>query len=487
MRKKINFLLSMILIFGLTSCNSNNKDSTYTFVPDESNAIIYDGYYKMLEQRYTTYDLSPQLNWHTSKTTGDQKILVIPVSLDNYLNFSDTEINRLNSTFFLNEKSTDLKFSVSQYYNLSSYGQLNITGEVTNALCTYIENMNRLSQEQLISKIVDECYKKNIITKELAQEYDLDKDGYIDNIAFIYNWAPDPENDLLWAWSSSNKSEANLEFPQVNSYMWASIDFMYANNEYTNSNINALCYIHEVGHLLGLDDYYCYDEPVWDPIGKNDMQSYNLGDHNAYSKFALGWLKPYVVTDDCQIKLKTSSLYPEAILIKKNYNGSPFDEYILIEYYTPLNINSLFYQWDNPQYNGLKIYHVDSRLIQLNKTIFDNIFIKDNYTDYITNDGNLSVIGASNSPSKSFLQKNRSSYKLIHLLDFSLKNSYYHNYSDRQVVTNHLITERKKCDPAFFKAFFPNQETFNDGEELNFTVEVSNLNDTDCIVNISFN
>ena len=64
--------------------------------------------------------------------------------------------------------------------------------------------------------------------------------------------------------------------------MWVSYDFV--NDKYLDFyNYNKLdthTFVHESGHLLGLNDYYCYDtENTWDPAGVLDMQSYNVGDH----------------------------------------------------------------------------------------------------------------------------------------------------------------------------------------------------------------
>ena len=140
--------------------------------------------------------------------------------------------------------------------------------------------------------------------------------------------------------------------------------------------------------MLGLDDYYCYDdENSWNCAGELDMQSYNVGDHNAYSKIALGWNDPYVVTNSCQINLKTSSKYPEAILINDNWNGSSFDEYILIEYYTPTGLNEIdakhsYSKTQMYNYNGLRIYHVDARLIKA-KISGNNLVQSNDYVDEI--------------------------------------------------------------------------------------------------------
>ena len=72
------------------------------------------------------------------------------------------------------------------------------------------------------------------------------------------------------------------------------------------------------------------------------MMDFNIIDHNAYSKYALGWIKPYVVTGATTITLKPSATSGQAILLPTStngWNGSAFDEYMLLEFYTPTLLN----------------------------------------------------------------------------------------------------------------------------------------------------
>jgi hypothetical protein len=154
-------------------------------------------------------------------------------------------------------------------------------------------------------------------------------------------------------------------------YAWASYDFMYEG--YGSSEVDGHTYIHETGHVLGLDDYYSYTEGDWGAAGGLDMMDYNVLDHNAYSKFFLGWSDPFVV--DGTKAATTINLSPfessgQFILINDEWNGSAFDEYLAIEFYTPTGLN---YQDSRvggyPGNNvrgftvpGIKIYHVDARL-----------------------------------------------------------------------------------------------------------------------------
>ena len=128
----------------------------------------------------------------------------------------------------------------------------------------------------------------------MLKKYDKDGDGFVDNCVFVYsNTYSRTSTSTFWAWCSASMTETNVNKPTINNYMWVSYEFSndkYDDN-YNSNKPETHTFIHETGHMLGLDDYYCYDdENSWNCAGELDMQSYNVGDHNAYSKMALGWI-----------------------------------------------------------------------------------------------------------------------------------------------------------------------------------------------------
>ena len=76
------------------------------------------------------------------------------------------------------------------------------------------------------------------------------------------------------------------------------------------------------------------------------MQDYNVGGHDPFSSYALGWGKAYIPAESMTINLKPFATSGEMILLTPNFNkyNSPFDEYILLEYYTPTGLNQLAIQ-----------------------------------------------------------------------------------------------------------------------------------------------
>jgi len=84
--------------------------------------------------------------------------------------------------------------------------------------------------------------------------------------------------------------------------------------------------IYQTGHALGLPDYADMD-PSAGPkggIGGLDMMDAQVGDHNCFSKFLLGWLTPTTVIEgDGAFNLSPSSISPSALLIRPYRSTAP--------------------------------------------------------------------------------------------------------------------------------------------------------------------
>lgn len=122
--------------------------------------------------------------------------------------------------------------------------------------------------------------------------------------------------------------------------------------------------IHEFGHYFGLVDYYDNDSGH-NVLGVYDMMSNNEGDHNPYSKYLLNWISPIIVDgkqDSYEIKINAFGTSGDAILIPAlgyDYNGTQFDEYIMIDLFA----SDSLYESTSSNYQlgtGVRIYHVNS-------------------------------------------------------------------------------------------------------------------------------
>ena len=220
------------------------------------------------------------------------------------------------------------------------------------------------------------------------------------------------------------------------------------------------------------------------------MMDYNIGDHGAYSKYLLNWTSPYVVDGSLSsttINLKPFESSGQFILLSDNFNDSPYDEYILIEYYTPTGLN----QKDTAGYadglntytqSGVKISHVDSRILL--DVLNDNYEIVESYwaESFEENSDsslyNTYAIGASNTPSQSCnTNEDNSPYRLYHLIEatnnytFTGQN-YYMNFGDN----NNLFHTGDSFSISKYSKFFVNTTKLNNGNSLPYSVSIGAVN-----------
>lgn len=510
MNKNIYKLSVLAAIVGvLASCEIHfgpiSTSNDYSISRNSVSKSEGEGF-EVVNPKYTMRQNSENQGWNTLNSTGTQKMLIVPVHLSGESEtWTSKKLSNIEKAFFGKASETSWH-SVSSYFDESSYGNLHLIGEVAPVFESSYSESDLLSYTSRIKNppcsdlIASEYSSSSSLSNEKRKEYDQDGDGYIDATVFIYLPKPTKSNaDAFWAWCYASSNTASTSKPAVNNYMWASYDFI--NDSYVKtelfetlpSGIEAHTYIHETGHLLGLDDYYCYDKATpWNCAGDRDMQAFNIGDHNIYSKMSLGWVSPYYVTGDCEIQLHSSSLYGEAIVIRDDWNKTIFDEYLIIEYYTPegLNYQDSKHSYDsrNKMYqgSGLRIYHADARLIDFSKRTYNGY----NYSPdskYTSN----TIIGASNSVIHSNLtttQSKNNKIRYLHLLDSGKRNTINHGiHGTGDYDSSSSGNEGVKIDPnktlwtkgQTFTAnsdFFVNGTKFNNGYSVNYSITVGETN-----------
>jgi len=329
--------------------------------------------------------------------TGQQNVLVIPINFTDY-KFTEEDENRLEIAFFGTSEETGWE-SVQSYYEKSSYGKFFLNGTVlepfeTNKASTYYArkyNQGYDADYEVIRAALK--YYDSQIDYSL---YDNNDDGYIDGLYFIYaapvwygnNTGSTNDSDLWWAYVYYYYTEDYEYYDGVeaNYYMWAGIDFMdeaIVYDDYTDEyiDVNASTYIHETGHLLGLYDYYDYDDTVGPDggLGGADMMDYTVGDHNPFTKIILDWVDPIIVSNQSTtITINSFTETGDVILVSPNWNSSYFDEYFLIEYYTPTNLNEIHAGYNGLySISGIRIIHVNAQ-INPNQEKDYELFLYDN-------------------------------------------------------------------------------------------------------------
>ena len=251
------------------------------------------------------------------------------------------------------------------------------------------------------------------------KNYDCDSDGYLDGVILVYA-CPDrtalekrafstKHGDSLWAFTGwlGNNTPRDVNKPAPNCYLWASYDFMYSDKNATdrtgrssygsgntsNCILDTHTYIHEVGHIFGLDDYYDYSSK-YNPAGGFSMQDNNVGGHDPFSCLVLGWADAYVPYEDCEITLKPFQSSHQVILLSPSFNtaNSPFDEYLLLELYTPTGLNEYdtlnLYKENYARgvdETGIRLWHVDARLVEVKNNSNSASSIKSYITPFTNN------------------------------------------------------------------------------------------------------
>ncbi|HKM02862.1 MAG TPA: hypothetical protein VJZ31_02930 [Bacilli bacterium] len=431
------------------------------------------------------------LNTFATALTDVQKVLVVPVSFTDQRKAATEKVRQdIGNTFFGKASDTGWE-SVASFYYKSSRGQLTLTGEVTPWIDLGIRTRDLADSSQIEAKVIKKIYAT--LPADMLREYDLNEDGYLDALWIVYGAdIKQNNNDTYWAFVSWVYNEGSMNKPYPGVFGWTSYKFMYEGGEAElpqfqgeagKLKVDAHTFIHETGHMLGLTDYYDYDSET-NPSGGIDMMGNNIIDHNAYSKFLYNWNQPLVpngITEETTITLRPATTSGDFILLNTAWNGSVFDEYILLEYYTPTELN---YQDSAVAYNtnyseatghntsGVRAWHVDSRLWA--GPIVDGWFSfkyqvdpvgHDVYANVIDEENDAVYFGASNTGSESV----DPAFDILKLIDAAGAGAYYNNYRSSSSNSSLFKTGQEITD---WNVYLKNGTgKFNDGSDIGFSVK----------------
>ena len=502
-----------------SSTSSSLSSSSSSSTPDVPTITAKKASYTYMD--YVQNNSNPL---SSTPCVGSANLLVIPVwfkDSTSYITTGNKENVRsdIEKSYFGTNSETGWR-SVKTFYEEESHGELTLTGKVSswyecNSNMSYYGNDNStVDKTRNLVKSATTWYFSNN-PSDSRTNYDKDGDGYLDGVMLIYA-APDNGNSSVgsysnlwaycyWVFEESLNSTTN---PGPNAFFWASYDFMYGSStalsrsgksfnggDTNHCALDAHTYIHEMGHMFGLEDYYDYSKQ-YKPGGGFSMQDYNVGAHDAYSAYALGWAKAYIPTESVTIKLKPFTDSGELILLSPSFNSynSPFDEYILLEYYTPLGLNQFdaTYRYGGnmsqypkgPSERGIRLWHIDARLA------------------YPTSAGRYSLTttpknrnGVTHAMSNTY--DNGSSDVQGYL---SPLGSSYYNYNIMQLIRNNTSATYKPTDSletaslfrdgseftmSKYKSQFVKSGKLNSNVDLGFSFKVSNTTFDDITITIT--
>ena len=404
--KKTGIFKSFLLLLtvGLVACSCSDTPTPPGPGP-EPDPVIEEPKLEKTKLNYTYTDVCNNYYKTTSAipNSGEPELLIIPVYFSDSNQFIPVDKKAtvkadIEKAFFGTKEEVGFE-SVTSYYSTLSVGKCNLKGKVADWIDvddSYNDYAYREEKTMRLVKELTDTYFTN--SGENRSKYDLDKDGYLDGVVVIYA-APDSENlnnggmtfSNLWAYTYWLEDKPNVESPVPCNFFWASYDFLYSKtkakslfgNTYGSGDggndkliIDTHVFIHETGHMFGLQDYYDYSYQ-YSPAGGFSMQDYNVASHDPFSVMALGWADPYIPTESCTITLNKFQSSRECIILTNTWNNinSPFAEYLLLEFYSPDGLNQFDHETAyfsmnrnkkrpvGPDDCGIRLWHVDARLL----------------------------------------------------------------------------------------------------------------------------
>ena len=526
-------LLSLVTL-TLTSCNfglsifsglfDDSSSSSYDYSSDTLSAESYThaeptaaksgqvvgGYTYNDVIKNNLYDLSSAPN------SGDVRLLIVPVwftDSSSYILSSRKDYVRedIRKAYFGTENETGWH-SVRTYYEKESMGRVRLDGTVTDWYACERRSTSFYSERDGADATMDlataaaNWYFANH-PSDPRTNYDSDADGYIDGIMLIYG-APDysamrkDNASNMWAYCYwvQDATAQNTSRPGVNVYFWASYDFMYGHNaiykagssygsgDTDHCKVDAHTYIHEMGHVFGLDDYYDYGDNSYAPAGSFSMQDANRGGHDPFSVFAFGWADPYVVGESTTITIGSFQKEHDVVLLTPSWNeyDSPFDEYLLVELFTPSGLNQLdcTYAYNGslrgPTQTGIRLWHVDARLAMC--TNYNEYTQNLVYSKSLTSDptDSRATYGVTTAFTNSYdsddygsvLGSSYDKYDLLHLIRNDTRIGYR---TSEDIGNSDLFKAGDSFSMSTYRSQFPNSTNLNSGVALGWTFTVNSI------------
>jgi len=302
---------------------------------------------------------------------GDKRFLVLLVDFPD-LKFSvnnaqETFTSMMNTEGFSYDGATG---SSADYYRQNSNGRFNpvfdVYGPVTvsKGFAEYGARTDDGADKDVAGLLREAC---TLIDDSVNfADYDLDGDGFIDNIFFFYAGYSEAEgagDNYIWPHASSAYKEGyTLDGKMLWSYACAS-EYQGANG-HRLAGIGPFC--HEFGHVLGLPDFYDTDgdengdyEGIYafslmcsGPYNNNSHTPPYLG---AMERILLGWIDLNLTSTSSLVELSpvqedsylaTPTSVEGEFFVYEVRNGEGWDRYVLTR------------QNDTPP-QGMAIYHVD--------------------------------------------------------------------------------------------------------------------------------
>jgi len=333
-------LTCLVLMFAivapfsvLTAQGTSSTDPTPLTIPKPSTGV--NG----------TYSLYPG----KMPCIGSPKIVVFVVDFLNdtpggWENYSVADIEeRLFAEVNTNSPGNYADESLRSYFYRSSYGQLDITGEVIAYTTQYTKDAYT-SALQILNEAMENAGTENDLD---WSKYDTNNDGTIDGVYLILrNHAPFNQDAYVTGGNDFTRAGKITR------------GFVFVPGQGFNNLLYALS--HETTHLMGPPDIYA--GVGLNPAGTGAltiMEGVSGSDLPGVIKCIFGWIEPTIIAKvgETQVTLASMSDEPELAIIYANANINSYDWFV-VEYLTSTNNNAVLSNVGLQSDGGLRIWRV---------------------------------------------------------------------------------------------------------------------------------
>ena len=256
--------------------------------------------------------------------------------------------------------------SCSAFYSRASKGTMTLQGKAYRYTCK--KNISAYEGDIFKADFTTEVVK-NMNSEVDYTKFDADRDGIVDAMLFCVPSKSDRDEWWPCAGEFGGDYWLKLDGMLMGHVITGNADIV-SDNDYTNFTST---YLHEMGHCMGLPDYYLYVDEDFE--GLHGSAGYDLmdeahSDFSCISKLMLGWyredqIQVYDWSKGAQTFTLTNGQNDEGnclIIPRGTLDGEYKSEYFILEYTTLDNNNSDVKRnfWWRPTGSGVRLLHVEA-------------------------------------------------------------------------------------------------------------------------------
>ncbi len=365
---------------------------------------------------------------------GDAKLVIFYVDFPDCKYTTDLSAEQIQEIAFGEADTSDSNYpfdSMRAFYERSSKGTMHLDGQVFR----YTTKENRSAYDTDKDKLARECYDAFNDSVDFSQ-FDGNNDGVID--ATLFSVPTAAGNDNWWPCAGPIGDSAYTVDGVTIGHIITGNAQIESETNYNNFNSS---YLHEMGHCMGLPDYYLYNSDDFEGMkgnaGTELMDADAASDFGCFSKLMLGWYQKNQVsvydsskgTQTFQLQNAQTKNGNCVIIPYGKLDGRYFSEYLMIEYVTEDDnnsyINSPMNYWQSID-SGIRVYHIQA---DLQEDYWYAYFKYQNGSEYTNNDDDgIRLIRLANE------QEGGSVFKTGDVIDGTISGFHWYDSNEQETI-----------------------------------------------------